>query len=139
MISESHGNVSWWKMHPNFPDAARILGHDRIKYFVESTEYRQLHDFAGGLVEFAWRRYVGRTRIQLLKYRQDTLAEDDVTPSEFKGRIILKCTRLELVAKSKMKTCADKMRYRWRRMLKTSNLDVGHSSAVERKKNGTAA
>ena len=88
-------------MHPNFPDAPRIWGDDRIKYFVESMEYRQLHDFAGGLVEFAWRRYVGQTRIQLLKYRQLTLAEDGVTPSEFKGRIIFKCTRLELVAKNK--------------------------------------
>ena len=62
--------------------------NDRIKYFVKRAEYRHFHDLAGEPVEFERNIHVGRTRIQLLKYIHETLAEESVTPSQFKGRII---------------------------------------------------
>ena len=64
------------------------LEKERIKYFVESTAYRQLHDLAGELVEFVRRKNSEQSPIQLLKYIQEMFAEEGVSPSQFKGRII---------------------------------------------------
>ena len=60
---------------PDHLDAARLWETDRIKHFVEGSVCRQLHDLAGDPVQFV------RTTIQLLKYIQVTLAEEDVTLS----------------------------------------------------------
>ena len=42
---------------PELPHAARIWDNDHIKYFVEPTEYRQLHGLAGEPMEIVWGIY----------------------------------------------------------------------------------
>ena len=50
---------------PDHPEA-RLCEIDRITYFVESPECRQLYDLAGGLVELVWKIHVEeRTSIEI--------------------------------------------------------------------------
>ena len=69
---------------PDHPEAATLLKTDRIKYFVESPEYRPIYDLTGELVEVVWKIYVGRSSTDILEYIQKML-EEGVQPSHFKG------------------------------------------------------
>ena len=51
---------------------------------VVSPEYRQLYDLASDPVEFVWRKYVGRTSIEIAECIREMLAEEGVEPSQFK-------------------------------------------------------
>ena len=96
--------------------------------FVESTEYRQLHDFAGDW-EFARRSYVGSTTTQLLKYIQETLAEEgvDTISVQSQDHLHVNVQRREVV------TYADRMRYRWTLVtLGPENEATWHGSLIDK-------
>ena len=70
---------------------------EKINWFQNSLEYRELDRIDGEPMEFEWRIFPGFTTLQILAEIQNMMTETQCEPDQFQGRIIFMSMHNDIV------------------------------------------
>ena len=132
--------MSWKRYTRN--TQSNTAWEDRLAWFKNSLEYRDLDRIDGEPMEFEWHIFPGYNTLQLSQEVKRLLLRLDETPENFTGRIIFMSMFNDISCGSKdnEKECrvkASQMLNSFLCMQKDLEKDDGHSLVLDQRKSGT--
>ena len=124
------------KMNEN--SQSNIAWEDRLTWFKSSPEYRTLDRHDGEPIEFEWNIFPGFTTLQLCVKVQELLSKLSVTPeNSLDGLSSCRCSTKSHGDLKTTKKNANQVLNSFLSMRRDLEQDIGHSSDLDEKRNGT--